>query len=193
MAVHTLNEVLSRNWWAVAMRGVLGIVFGLYAFVLPAAAMLSLVYAFAIYMFADGVFAVMAAVRAATHHRRWGFLTFEGIADIAAGVLAALWPAITLVVFIFLIAAWALISGALMVGAAFSLGPDHGRWWLGLAGLVSIAYGVLLLIAPLIGAVVLTWWIGAYAIVFGVSLLILAYRLRSRHLHHAHAAAVGGA
>jgi uncharacterized membrane protein HdeD (DUF308 family) len=80
-----------------------------------------------------------------------------------------------------LVAAWALVSGAFITLAAFRLNVDHGRWWLMLGGVASIVYGVLLLIAPLIGALVLTWWFGAYALVFGIALLVLAFRLKARH------------
>jgi uncharacterized membrane protein HdeD (DUF308 family) len=100
------------------------------------------------------------------------------------GVAAFLWPGLTVIVFVTLIAAWAIISGALMLAAAFKVGPDHGRWWIALGGIASIIFGALLIIAPLIGAVVLTWWIGAYAILFGVMLLVAAFKLRQRAPDH---------
>jgi uncharacterized membrane protein HdeD (DUF308 family) len=175
-----LGAVLARNWWAVAIRGVIGIVVGVFALILPATTMLALILLFAAYMLVDGVFAIIAAVRAARRHDRWGLLVLEGVARIAAGVIAVLWPAITVLAFVLLVAAWALISGTLMVLAAFHLNIDYGRWWLVLGGVASLVYGVLLLVAPLIGALVLTWWFGAYALVFGVALLILAFRLKGR-------------
>jgi uncharacterized membrane protein HdeD (DUF308 family) len=182
-----MGIVLARNWWAFAIRGLLGILFGVIAITLPGAAMLSLVFLFAIYAFADGVFAILAAVRAASQHERWMLLVLEGIVNIAAGVIALSWPAITVYVFVILIGAWALISGGFMLAASFRLDAAHGRWWLALGGIASIAYGALLFIAPMIGAIVVTWWIGAYAIFFGVSMMALAFRLRGRL--HAHGAA----
>jgi uncharacterized membrane protein HdeD (DUF308 family) len=176
-----MSEALARNWWAMALRGVLAIVFGVIALVLPGVTMLSLVIVFAAYALVDGVLAIVAAVRSARRHERWGLLVLEGVVDIAAGVLAFLWPGLTIVIFVLLVAAWAIVTGALMTAAAFRLQLDHGRWWLALGGLVSLVYGVLLIIAPLIGALVLTWWLGAYALVFGVLLLILAFRLRAKH------------
>jgi uncharacterized membrane protein HdeD (DUF308 family) len=107
-------------------------------------------------------------------------LTLEGIVNIATGIIAFLWPGIALLAFVLLVAAWALVSGALMIGAAFRLSTAHGRWWLLLGGVASVLYGLLLVIAPLIGALVLTWWLGAYALVFGVALLVLAFKLRAR-------------
>jgi uncharacterized membrane protein HdeD (DUF308 family) len=181
----TMNAVLVRNWWALAIRGVLGIALGIITFLVPAATMLSLVLLFAAYALVDGVFAIVAAVRAARQHERWGLLVLEGIVDIAAGVLAVLWPGLTVIAFMLLVAAWALVSGALMLAAAFRLDADHGRWWL-IGGLASLVYGALLVVAPLIGALVLTWWLGAYALVFGGALLFLAFKLRSRRADRAH-------
>jgi uncharacterized membrane protein HdeD (DUF308 family) len=176
-----LTAVLAQNWWAVALRGVFGMLFGLIAFTMPGATMLSLVLIFAVYMLIDGVCAIISAVRAAQQHERWGALVLEGIVDILAGAAAVLWPSITVLAFVLLVAVWAILSGGLMFWSAFSLGRAHGRRWLAFAGLASIIYGALLVIAPLIGAVVLTWWIGAYALVFGLALLVLAFRLRARH------------
>lgn len=176
-----LSAVLARNWWAVAIRGVLGIVVGVIAFVIPAATMLALVLLFGAYMLVDGVFAIIAAVRAARRHDRWGLLVLEGVVGFVAAAIAVLWPGITLLAFVLLVAAWALVSGVLMLMAALHLNIDHGRWWLVLGGAASIVYGVLLLVAPAIGALVLAWWFGIYAFVFGVALLLLAFRLRARY------------
>lgn len=183
-----IEKTLARNWWAVALRGVFSILFGILAFAFPGAMLLSFVIVFSAYMLVDGVLAIVAAVRAAKLRERWGLLVLEGILDLAAGAIALLLPGLTVLAFVLLVAAWALMSGTLMMTAAFHLSVDHGRWWLVLGGLASILYGVLLVIAPLIGAVVLTWWLGAYAIVFGALLLTFALRLRARHNDHRHGA-----
>ncbi|HKD24059.1 MAG TPA: HdeD family acid-resistance protein [Rhizomicrobium sp.] len=174
-----MESILAKNWWAVAIRGVLGILFGLIAFWHPLVTILSLVIVFAAYAICDGIFAIVAAVRAARANERWWPFVLEGLVSIAAGVLAFIWPHITVLVFVIMIAVWAIITGVLMLSAAFRLGPDRGRWWFALGGVASLAWGVLLFIAPFMGAVVLTWWIGAYAFVFGIALLIAAFRLRS--------------
>jgi uncharacterized membrane protein HdeD (DUF308 family) len=175
-----LSEVLADNWWAVGLRGILGIVFGLICLLTPGVALGAFVILFAAYMFVDGGFAIASAWKAARSGERWGLLIFEGLVDIAAGLLAVIWPAITMVALIWLVAIWAIVSGALMLYAAFTLNRDHGRWWLALGGIASLIFGVLLVIEPLIGAVVLTMWIGAYALVFGGFLLVLAFQLHSR-------------
>jgi uncharacterized membrane protein HdeD (DUF308 family) len=172
--------VLAENWWAMALRGVFGILFGLIALFAPGPTILSLILLFSAYMLVDGVFGIISAVRAAGRYERWGLLLLEGLVNIAAGVIAFLLPGLTVIVFVLLMAAWALVSGGLMLGAAFKLTQQHGRWWLALGGVVSMIYGVLLAIAPLIGALVLTWWLGAYALAFGVILLVLAFRLRGQ-------------
>jgi uncharacterized membrane protein HdeD (DUF308 family) len=176
-----LAALLARNWWAIGLRGALAIALGLIALFHPRAAILSLVLVFAVYAFADGVFSLVSAVRAGQSGRRWGLLAFEGFVDIGVGVIAVLWPGIPVVAFVFLVAAWAVITGALEVAAAFRLGTQEGRGWLAVGGLVSLLFGGLLIIAPIFGAVVLTWWLGAYALIFGVALVVLAFKLKAMH------------
>jgi uncharacterized membrane protein HdeD (DUF308 family) len=181
-----MNAVLAENWWAVALRGVLGILFGLIALFMPGVTMLSLVLVFAAYSLVDGVLGIIAAVRGALHRERWIYLLLNGILSIAVAVVAFLWPAITVLAFVLLVAAWALVTGVMMLVSAFRLKATHGRWWLLAGGVISIIYGVLLVIAPLIGAIVLTWWIGAHALVLGVMLLVLAFRLRAHRSDRPH-------
>ncbi len=188
-----VSALLAKNWWAVALRGVAGILFGLIALFVPVAAMLSLALVFAAYLLIDGAFAIVSAIAKARRHERWGLLLAEGILDIVMGVIAAAFPAGAVLAFVLITAAWALLTGGLMLGAAFRLHATHGRWWLGLGGVVSILWGILLVISPVIGALVLTWWLGAYALVFGAVLLVLAFKLRSQRLQPPAGAARAGA
>ncbi|SFD43387.1 DUF308 domain-containing protein [Methylobacterium sp. 13MFTsu3.1M2] len=176
-----MSAALARNWWLVALRGVIAVLFGAIAFIAPGAFVLSLVLFFAAYMLVDGVVAVVGAVRAAQRHERWGFLLVEGLVDIVVGVAAVLVPAAAVWAFVLLLAAWALVTGGLMIAAAFRLHLHYGRWWLGLGGVVSILFGLVLLINPGMSALVLTWWIGSYTFAFGIFLLILAFKLRAQH------------
>ena len=121
-----------------------------------------------------------SGIRAARSGEQWGLLILEGIVGLAAGIVAIVWPAITLVALVWIVAVWAIVSGALMLGAAVSLNIDYGRWWLALGGIASLIFGILLIVEPFIGAVVLTLWIGAYALVFGALLLVLAFQLNSK-------------
>ena len=176
-----LSQILAENWWAVGLRGLFGIAFGLICLLVPAAAILALVLLFSAYMLVDGVFAILSGIRAARSGERWGLFILEGVVDIAAGAVAFLWPGITAVAFVLLLAVWALVSGALMLVAALSLKIEHGRWWLALGGIASLIFGVVLVLAPVAGAIVLTWWLGFYAVVFGGLLLVLAFQLHSRY------------
>ena len=175
-----LGAALARNWWLIALRGVLGVIFGVIALLMPITTILALVLLFSAYMIVDGAFAVYASIRAAQQGESWGLLLLQGIASLAAGAIAFVWPGITVLAFVLLIAAWAIVSGCLMLAAAFR--TDNGRWWLALGGAAALLYGILMIVAPLAGAVVLTWWLGAFALVFGVALVILAFQLRSRYI-----------
>lgn len=168
----------ARVWWLVALRGVAGILFGLIALFVPGATILSILLLFAAYMLVDGAFGVGSAILAARRGQKWGLLLLEGLANIATGIIAVVWPAITVVAFILLLAVWAIVTGVLMLVAAFKH-KRQGWGWLAFSGATSIIFGGLLIIAPFIGAVVLTWWLGAYALVFGVMLLIFGFKLRT--------------
>jgi uncharacterized membrane protein HdeD (DUF308 family) len=176
---HAMSALLAQNWWVVALRGVFTLLFGVIAILLPGVTLAALALLFAAYMLVDGILAIVAGLRAAQRHERWGMLVLEGIIDIAAGVIVFLWPLISIIVFVYLMGAWAVISGALELFAAFRLNVAPGRWLMVLSGAVSVLWGLLLLlIHPLAGAMVITWWMGAYALFFGGALLGLAFRLR---------------
>src|SRR5260221_2713433 len=150
-----MSRLLAQNWWAFAIRGVLGIFFSFIANFQPGVTMLSLVLVFSAYAFIDGIFAIIASVRAARQHEKWGFLALEGIVNIIASIIAFLWPGITVLSFVFLVGTWAILSGGLMLGAALRFNIDHGRWWLVLGGLASVSYGVAFIGASLIRSLVL--------------------------------------
>jgi uncharacterized membrane protein HdeD (DUF308 family) len=170
--------LLARNWGLVLLRGIFGLAAGIIMLLLPGPTLVALLLLFVVYLLLDGIAAIASAIRAAQRHERWIMFVLEGIVDLAAGVLIFLWPNVALFTAILLLAAWAIVSGALMVGAAFQLRADHGRWWLGFGGVLSVLWGILLAAAPGLGAVVLTMWLGAYTLVFGIILIIVAFRLR---------------
>src|SRR6202042_2101286 len=125
-------QTLVQNWWLFTLRGVLGIIFGCAALILPGPTILSLVIFFSAYMLVDGVFGIISAVRAIRRKEdRWGLLIFEGLLSIVVGIAAFLWPGLTVVAFVWLIAAWAIVSGGLMTAAGLHVNISHVRWVLG--------------------------------------------------------------
>jgi uncharacterized membrane protein HdeD (DUF308 family) len=185
-------DTLSRNWWVIALRGVAGILFGIVAFLAPGITIAALVLAFGVYALVDGVLAIVSAIRRRhADERPWWFL-FEGIAGILAGVVTLLWPGITALTLLWVIAAWAIVTGVLAIASAIRLRKAiSGEWMLALSGIASIVFGVLVMFFPGAGALGLVLLIGAYAIVFGALLLGLGFRLRSRGRTHVHRPAHG--
>ena len=175
-----LSDILADNWWSVGIRGVAAVLFGLICYINPGLALTAFVYVFAAYMLVDGVFALIAGIKAARNGERWSLLILQGLVSLVAAVVAVVWPVITLVAMTWIVAILAIVSGALMLSAAFTLNMEHGRWWLALGGVASLIFGILLVLQPLIGAVVLILWLGAFALVFGIFLLILAFQLHGR-------------
>ena len=176
-----MSGLLVTNWWSLVLRGLLGVAIGIVTFISPVVTLTALVFLFGAYAFVDGVLALMGAVRAGRAGESWGVLVLEGIFGIAAGVVALIWPAITVTAVTLVIAAWALITGVLEVAAAIRLRKEiRGEWLLALFGVLSIGFGVLMAMMPLVGALVIATWVGAYAFVSGVVLIALGFRLRSR-------------
>ena len=173
-------HTLARNWWALALRGVVAVLFGLLTFLLPGITLVTLVLLFGVYALVDGVFNVIAFFRVASHH--WAFL-IEGVIGIIAGILTFAWPAITAIVLLYLIAFWAIFTGVFEIVAGIRLRKAiTNEWLMVVMGVLSLVFGVLILFAPVAGALAIVLWIGAYALVFGIFLLALAFRLR-RHRH----------
>lgn len=175
-----MTFALARNWWSLVIRGILGIAIGLVTFLWPGITLIALVFLFAGYALVDGALSLTGAVHAAQSHERWAALLIEGLLGIVAAVVTALWPAITLLGLVYVIAAWAILTGVAEVVAAVRLRRFvSGEWLLALAGTASVVFGVLVAAVPLAGAVVIAIWLGAYALVFGVMLLVLGIRLRT--------------
>ena len=173
-----IRRLFATVWWLIVLRGVAGIVLGLFALFAPVSTIVTLLLFFAVYLIVDGVFGLVSALVAGRRRERWGLLLAESLLNILVGVIMLLWPAVTLVVFVLMVAAWAIITGGLMVGTAMNH-KRNGKGWLIAGGLVSVVFGIVLAVSPLIGAVVLTWWLGVYALAFGVALVVFGLRLRS--------------
>jgi uncharacterized membrane protein HdeD (DUF308 family) len=172
-------DTLSGNWWAVALRGLAAILFGILTLFAPAISLAALVLLFGAYAFVDGVLAIVTAIRRRSTDKWWVF-ALGGIAGIAVGILTLIMPGITAIALLYLIAARALIIGVLEISAAIRLRKViKGEWLMALSGLASIIFAVLLVLFPGPGALAVVLWIGAFAIVIGALLVGLGFRLRS--------------
>ena len=171
---------LAQNWWVLALRGVFAIIFGILTIIWPGPTLLVLIILFGAYALVDGIFAVVAGFASRSANQRWWVLLLEGVAGIILGLLTLRWPGTTALVLVYFIAGWALITGVLEIVTAIQLRRVlTGEWALILGGIVSIIFGLFLVFAPGAGALGLTLVIGVYAVVFGILLIILAFRLRN--------------
>jgi uncharacterized membrane protein HdeD (DUF308 family) len=175
-----MAAVMIGNWWALALRGVAAILFGLIAFMWPGLTAAVLVLIFGIYALVDGVFALVAGLRAARRHGRSAALLLEGVLNILIAIAVFAWPGAALLALIYVIAFWAIISGIALIAAGVSLIRVAGEWLLVLSGVLSLVLGIILLVHPVVGVVALSWWLGAYALLFGIILVSAAFRIR----HH---------
>lgn len=172
--------ILAHNWWTLLLRGLLAVSFGILTFIYPGLTLIVLAMLFGAYALIDGIFAIIAAVSAPKGQARWWVTLIEGIVGIVVGVLTFIWPGITALGLLYLIAAWAIVTGAFEIAAAIRLRKQiTGEWLLILSGIASVLFGVLLAAKPGPGALAVAWLIGAYAIVFGVLFIVLSFRLRS--------------
>jgi uncharacterized membrane protein HdeD (DUF308 family) len=173
-------DVLARYWWAVVLRGAAAVLFGLMALIWPSITLIALVALFGAYCLVDGVVALATAIfngPAAAGRRPW--LVVEGVAGILAGIVTFAWPGITTLVLLWLIAAWALVTGVMEIVVAVRLRRElQGEWLLILSGALSVLFGILLAVWPASGALALVFLIGVYALVFGAVLVMLGLRLR---------------
>jgi len=185
-------DELSRHWWAVGLRGLAAIIFGILAFAWPGMTLGVLVLLFGVYAIVDGVLALLTALRGDAPHRV--VLGIEGIVSVLAGLAAIAWPLITALVLLYIIAFWAILTGVLEVVAAIRMRRAiSNELGLIIGGILSILFGIVLIVAPGAGALAVVFLIGAYAIIFGIALLGLAWRLREHHQHLTGGAPMPGA
>ena len=174
-------ERLAKSWWALAIRGVAAIIFGVLTLLLPGVTLAVLILLFGSYAIVEGAVNVIAAVRGRGEERAWWALLLAGLVSITAGVVTFLRPGLTELALLYVIAAWAVVTGVLEIAAAIRLRRRiRSEAWLGLNGILSIVFGVLTMLIPGGGALTIVWLIGAYAILFGSLLLRLSFRLRGR-------------
>ena len=175
-----LANVISGVWWLLLLRGLVAILFGVLTWLQPGISLAALVLLFGAYSLADGILGVWAAITERKQHEDWWVLLLWGFVGIGVGIMTFLVPGVTALALLFYIAIWATASGVLQIVVAIRLRREIAdEWLLLLAGLLSVAFGVLLMIRPAEGALAVLWLIGAYAIFFGALLVILSFKARS--------------
>lgn len=174
-----IGKRLARNWWTLALRGILAIIFGLVALFWPEVTLTTLVLFFAAFALGGGILLAIAGFKDYLTNIHGWLLVIEGAIGIAVGVMAFIWPGITALVLLYLIAAWAMITGIFEIIIANHLRREiDNEWLLIAAGITSLVFGILLIIWPIAGALAILWIMAVYAIVFGVIMLLLAFKLR---------------
>jgi uncharacterized membrane protein HdeD (DUF308 family) len=174
------TKIVSQMWWSLVLRGALAVLFGIVALFYTGQTLLALVFVFGFFALLNGILAIVAAVRAGEAHLRWGLLAFSGIIGVAAGLVSFIWPGLTALALVYIVASWAIITGVAEIAFALAVPEALPQPWLaGISGALSVLFGFLLAVWPRSGAVTLTWLLGIYAIAYGISQLYNAYRLRA--------------
>lgn len=174
-------NLYGKYWWSFFIRGIIAVLFGLAALVLPGITLEILAILLAAFLVADGLLLLIVSFRSKASGPQWWLLLLEGLAGIVIGVPAFAWPGLTVLAVILIVGFWALLTGILEIAAAIKLRHEvRDEWMLGLGGIISVLFGIILFVNPGLGAVVLALLIGAYALIFGLSLIFLGLKLR-RH------------
>jgi uncharacterized membrane protein HdeD (DUF308 family) len=166
-------------WWLVLLRGILMVLLGIIALVSPAIALVTLVYVFGFYAILDGLSAIMIGVRS-RDEPQWGWMIVQGVVSALAGVIALVWPGITALALLFVVAFWAIVLGIGEIGGAFASrrrGSQAWGWTLA-AGVLNVAFGIVLLAWPASGILTLVWLVGIFTLTGGLTLILLAFRVR---------------
>jgi uncharacterized membrane protein HdeD (DUF308 family) len=175
-----LLSLVANRWWVVLLRGIGAVAFGILAFIWPGLTLLSLVLLYGAYALVDGILSIACGVKGGTAPRPWWVMIIAGLLGVAAGIVTFLYPGITAMVLLVIIAFAAIVRGVLEIAAGIRLRQEiEGEFWLILGGVLSIVFGVFLLLRPGVGALAVVWLIGGYAIVFGIVAMMLAFRLRA--------------
>jgi uncharacterized membrane protein HdeD (DUF308 family) len=180
LAATVLLSMLAENWGLLLLRGVAAIVFGAIAFLWPGITLLSLTYLWGAYAFADGISGLWAAIgsQGGDTSSRW-WLGIGGVVSILASAVAFFWPGMTALVLLMFIASWAIVIGGLQIYGAIQVRKVvQNEWWLMLSGLLSMAFGVIMVAQPGAGALAVVWIIAWYAILFGCMYVGLAFQLK---------------
>jgi uncharacterized membrane protein HdeD (DUF308 family) len=175
-------EMLQRAWWVFLIRGIAAIVFGVLAFAMPGLTLVTLVLLFAAYAFVDGVSLLVSLIRGEPAARRNGLaIAIMGVLGVVAGILALVWPGLTALSLLYVVAMWSIATGVFQILAAIRLRREiEGELWMALGGVVAVLFGLYLAVFPGSGLLSLVWLVGIWSVVFGISNVVLGLRLGRR-------------
>lgn len=169
-----------NHWWAMLIRGIVAIILGLMAFIWTGLTLELLLILLGIYFLLDGLFSIWGSILTANFYKNWWLLLIEGIVSLIIVISIFTYPAITLIVLVYLIAIWAIITGVFELWASFAAPwAAIGKTFLGLTGVFSLILGILIIAYPVISLIVVVWIFGAYALLTGLSLIIFSFKLKS--------------
>ncbi|GAA4636200.1 HdeD family acid-resistance protein [Actinoallomurus vinaceus] len=170
-------EYMARHWWLLTVRGVLAVIFGVLAILWPGITLLVLAIMFGVFALADGISAIVAAFGAPAGGR--SLLIFEGAVGIIVGLIALFWPRATALAIVLLVAIWAIVTGISEIVTALQMRKEiHGEWMYVLFGVLSVVFGLIVLLSPVSGIFAVAWLIGFSAIGFGLATIAASFRLR---------------
>lgn len=173
-----IKSALHRSWWLLLLRGVAAVAFGVLTFIWPQISLLTLIMVYGIYAFVDGILALVAAIRGGGMVPRW-WLALAGVVSILTAIVVFAWPDLTALVLVYMIGFWSILRGALEIIGAIRLRNEiSNEWSLGAAGLLSVIFGLILVFMPGAGAIGLLWLIATWAVLFGLLLIWVAFRLK---------------
>ena len=174
------KKTLASYSWSMILRGVIAILFGVLALFWPSLTLEILIFIFAFYALIDGFIAIFISISSAKKHTQWGIFLFEGIIGLLIGIIALVWPGITMVILLYIIAVWAILTGLLELFGAIAIPWEAAtRWLLGFGGVLSLILGVLMFVFPITSLFVIVILLGIYALVFGILMIVFGIKLRA--------------
>lgn len=173
------EKKLAKHWWAILIRGIVAIAFAFLAFLATGFTLKLLLIFLGLYFLLDGLFAIIGSFMAAKDHKKWWILLLEGIISLAAGIVVFIWPAATLIVLVYLVAIWAIITGVFeFLASVMASWAAPGKIFIGITGVLSVILGIVIFSYPLLTITAIIWLLGIYAIVTGLSLIFFSFKLR---------------
>lgn len=174
------EKKLAKHWWAILIRGIVAIIFAFLAFLATGFTLNLLIIFLGIYLLLDGLFSVIGSLMAAGHHKNWWILLLEGLISIIAGIFVFALPGVTLVILVYLVAIWAIITGIFeFLASLMASWAAPGKIFIGVSGVLSVILGIVIFIYPLFTITAAIWLIGIYALLIGLSLVFFSLKLKS--------------